>query len=105
MNNRQKSCVKGKTNCLRRIWVIFGVSQDDNYGQLLLMFLLLSSRLQVVDISRTDYEPSDLDILYAEGVTSSNGLACVDFSFPHSASDDTVDTADQHDSLLRWVPV
>lgn len=57
---------------------------------------------RVVDISRTDYEPSDLDILYAEGVTSSNGLACVDFSFPHSASDDTVDTADQHDSLLRY---
>lgn len=57
---------------------------------------------RVVDISRTDYEPSDLDILYAEGVTSSNGLACVDFSFPHSASDDTVDTADQHDALLRY---
>ncbi|GAY42810.1 hypothetical protein CUMW_069740 [Citrus unshiu] len=60
---------------------------------------------RVVDISRTDYEPSDLDILYAEGVTSSNGLACVDFSFPRSASDDSVDTADQHDSLLRWVPI
>lgn len=57
---------------------------------------------RVVDISRTDYEPSDLDILYAEGVTSSNGLACVDFSFPRSASDDSVDTADQHDSLLRY---
>ncbi|KAJ4714990.1 Extra-large guanine nucleotide-binding protein like [Melia azedarach] len=57
---------------------------------------------RVVDILRTDYEPSDLDILYAEGVTSSNGLACVDFSFPHSVSDDNVDIADQHDSLLRY---
>lgn len=32
MNNRKKSCVKGKMNCLRRIWVHFGVSEDDNYG-------------------------------------------------------------------------
>lgn len=58
---------------------------------------------QAVDILRIDYEPSDLDILYAEGVTSSNGLACVDFSFPHSASEDSINTSDQHDSLLRSV--
>ncbi|XWS45338.1 hypothetical protein CRYUN_Cryun15aG0127900 [Craigia yunnanensis] len=57
---------------------------------------------QAVEILRMDYEPSDLDILYAEGVTSSNGLACVDFSFPHSSHDDNIDTADQHDSLLRY---
>ena len=50
-----------------------------------------------------DYEPSDLDILYAEGVTSSNGLAYVDFSFPHSEPGDDIDTADLHDSLLRYV--
>lgn len=52
---------------------------------------------------RTDYEPSNLDILNAEGVTSSNGLACVDFSFSPSAPDDDIDAADQNDSLLRWV--
>ncbi|PQP92485.1 extra-large guanine nucleotide-binding protein 1 [Prunus yedoensis var. nudiflora] len=57
---------------------------------------------RAVDILRIDYEPSDLDILYAEGVTSSNGLACVDFSFPHSASEDSINTSDQHDSLLRY---
>lgn len=58
---------------------------------------------QAAEILRTDYEPSDIDILYAEGVTSSNGLACVDFSFPQSAHDEDSDTADQHDSSLRWV--
>ncbi|KAF9678410.1 hypothetical protein SADUNF_Sadunf07G0032100 [Salix dunnii] len=57
---------------------------------------------RAVDILRTDYEPSDLDILYAEGVTSSNGLACLDFSYPQSASDDKYDTEDLHDSLLRY---
>ncbi|XP_011004592.1 PREDICTED: extra-large guanine nucleotide-binding protein 1-like [Populus euphratica] len=57
---------------------------------------------RAVDILRTDYEPSDLDILYAEGVTSSNGLACLDFSYPQSASDDKYDTEDQHDALLRY---
>ncbi|KAG0478889.1 hypothetical protein HPP92_013608 [Vanilla planifolia] len=39
---------------------------------------------RVVEISRTDYEPSKLDILYAEGMTSTYGLACTDFCFPQS---------------------
>ncbi|XP_021725447.1 extra-large guanine nucleotide-binding protein 1-like [Chenopodium quinoa] len=56
---------------------------------------------RVVDILQPDYEPSDLDILYAEGVTSSNGLACVEFSFPQSADDD-IDSTDQHGSLPRY---
>ncbi|XP_027346318.1 extra-large guanine nucleotide-binding protein 1-like [Abrus precatorius] len=57
---------------------------------------------RAVEILRTDYEPSDLDILYAEGVTSSNGMASVEFSFPQSAPEETVDTADIHDSLVRY---
>ncbi|PSS36437.1 Extra-large guanine nucleotide-binding protein like [Actinidia chinensis var. chinensis] len=57
---------------------------------------------RAVDILRPDYEPSDVDILYAEGVTSSNGLAVLDFSFPQAEPDFDVDTADQHDSQIRY---
>lgn len=57
--------------------------------------------VQAIQILRTDYEPSDLDILYAEGVTSSNGLASVEFSFPQSAPVEAGDTDDLHDSLAR----
>ncbi|OIW09755.1 hypothetical protein TanjilG_18085 [Lupinus angustifolius] len=57
---------------------------------------------RAVEILRHDYEPSDLDILYAEGVTSSNGLACVEFSFPHLTPEETVDIAGLHDSLDRY---
>ncbi|XP_042508501.1 extra-large guanine nucleotide-binding protein 1-like [Macadamia integrifolia] len=57
---------------------------------------------QVVEISRTDYEPSNMDILYAEGITSSNGLASMDFSFPQLAYDGIRDTADERDPLLRY---
>ncbi|KVI02631.1 G protein alpha subunit, helical insertion [Cynara cardunculus var. scolymus] len=34
-----------------------------------------------INILSRDYIPSDMDILYADHVTSSNGLSCVDFSF------------------------
>ena len=34
---------------------------------------------------------------------SSNGLACVDFSFPQAEPDDFSDSLDEHDPLLRLV--
>lgn len=57
---------------------------------------------QAGDILRPDYEPSEDDILYAEGVTFSNGLASIDFAFPPERNYD-YDVGDQHDSLLRYV--
>lgn len=56
---------------------------------------------QAVEILKPDYTPSDVDILYAERVTSSNGLSCLDFSFPEPAYDDDTHSGDLHDSLLR----
>lgn len=63
--------------------------------------LLCLFPLQAVEILKPDYKPSDVDILYAEHVTSSNGLACVDFSFPEPVYDGD-DSGDLHDSLLRY---
>ncbi|CAI9110063.1 OLC1v1010025C2 [Oldenlandia corymbosa var. corymbosa] len=60
---------------------------------------------RMVDILRLDYEPTDVDILYAEGVTSANGLACVDFLFPEPAYEADPESGDQLDSLLRLATV
>ncbi|KAM0022463.1 putative G protein alpha subunit, helical insertion [Helianthus debilis subsp. tardiflorus] len=56
---------------------------------------------QAANILSADYIPSDVDILYAEHVTSSNGLSSVDFSFP-SLPDENDDLTDQHNSQLRF---
>jgi len=57
---------------------------------------------RAIDVLTPDYEPSDLDILYAEGVTSSSGLACLDFSFPQTASEENLDPSDHTDSFVRY---
>lgn len=57
---------------------------------------------RAAEISRTDYEPSDMDILYADGITSSNGLSCMEFSFPKPTQESFMESADQHDPVLRY---
>ncbi|GFY93899.1 extra-large G-protein 1 [Actinidia rufa] len=75
----------------------------DRRSELELLPIVASYFLErVADILRPDYEPSDVDILYAEGVTSSNGLSFLDFSFPKPEPDFDIDTADQHDSQIRY---
>jgi hypothetical protein len=44
-----------------------------------------------------------MDILYADGITSSDGLASTDISFPQLASDVRVDEPDPQDTMLRLV--
>jgi hypothetical protein len=59
---------------------------------------------QAVDISRTEYELSDMDILYADGITSSDGLASTEFSFPQMPlGGQGADEPDPQDTLLRSV--
>ncbi|RWW77975.1 hypothetical protein BHE74_00013824 [Ensete ventricosum] len=60
-------------------------------------------RGDVVDISRIEYEPSDIDILYADGITSSDGLAYTEFHFPPlSCAGSSIDDDDQLDPLFRY---
>ncbi|KAJ1410446.1 P-loop containing nucleoside triphosphate hydrolase [Sesbania bispinosa] len=57
---------------------------------------------RALEISKIDYEPLDMDILYAEGITLSNSLTSMEFSFPVSGDEDSLDPVYQHDPSLRY---
>lgn len=57
---------------------------------------------RAVEISRVDYEPSDMDILYAEGFASSNGVASMEFSFPMSSQDGYMEPTDRSEPVMRY---
>lgn len=57
--------------------------------------------VQAVEISKTDYEPSDMDILYAEGMTLYNSLVSMEFSFPKPVDEDSVFPEFRHDLSFR----
>ncbi|CAJ1932829.1 unnamed protein product [Sphenostylis stenocarpa] len=57
---------------------------------------------RAVEISKTDYEPSDMDILYAEGMSLSNSVTSMEFSFLESSSEDSLNPEFKHDSSLRY---
>lgn len=61
-----------------------------------------SNQVQASEISRMDYMPSDMDILYADGITSSNGVAFAEFSFPQSTQEDYMDSHEPNDLPRRY---
>ncbi|CAM8997582.1 unnamed protein product [Rhodiola kirilowii] len=57
---------------------------------------------RAAEISMADYEPSDKDILYAEGLTSSNGISSIEFTFPKSPSDGYLEASYKSDLTTRY---
>ncbi|KAK1405670.1 extra-large guanine nucleotide-binding protein 1-like [Heracleum sosnowskyi] len=57
---------------------------------------------RAVEISSMYYEPSDMDILYAEGISASNGISCMDFSFLKTKKGSFRDPVDEDDPTQSY---
>jgi len=44
-----------------------------------------------------------MDILQAEGLSSMEGLSCVDFSFPSTSQEESLESDYQHDTDMKLV--
>nr|XP_043630077.1 extra-large guanine nucleotide-binding protein 1-like [Erigeron canadensis] len=50
------------------------------------------------EILSMTYEPSDMDILYVDGITSSNGLASMEFSVPSTILNSDIEATEQNNT-------
>ncbi|KAJ0252091.1 hypothetical protein HA466_0129410 [Hirschfeldia incana] len=57
---------------------------------------------RILEISRAEYNPTEMDILQAEGLSSIEGHSCVEFSFPSTAQEDSLDIDYQHDPNMKY---
>ncbi|KAJ0262776.1 Extra-large guanine nucleotide-binding protein 2 [Hirschfeldia incana] len=57
---------------------------------------------RILEISRSEYDPSDMDILKAEGLSSMDGLSCVDISFPSTTQEGSLEDDYRHDPNMKY---
>ncbi|KAG2241290.1 hypothetical protein Bca52824_096724 [Brassica carinata] len=57
---------------------------------------------RILEISRAEYNPTEMDILQAEGISSIEGHSCVEFSFPSTAQEDSLEIDYQHDPNMKY---
>ncbi|XP_013601002.1 PREDICTED: extra-large guanine nucleotide-binding protein 2 isoform X2 [Brassica oleracea var. oleracea] len=57
---------------------------------------------RILEISKAEYNPTEMDILQAEGISSIEGLSCVEFSFPPTAQEDSLEIDYQHDPEMKY---